>query len=301
MKKSNFFWGFFLLTLGTLILLNKYDALNVDWNFIWELYPLILVFWGLMLVVSGKVLKALVAILFGIIFSVLAYGTFMNIVDDNPFNAHFEDESFEQDFFYESFDNSIKSAHLNFEGGAGKIFINGTTNELVEANYTGSKNIYDIYKKVENGKAYVEIDSKIKKIKLLNDDFQNDLELSLSASPIWNLDFKLGAAKADFDLSGNRVEKLSISAGVSSITLKVGDKQNILRIETESGMTKFKILVPRDSGVKLIRSGVLNSKSLNDFVKRNDGMYYSGNYDYSDNKIFIKLNGMFTQLRIEKY
>lgn len=301
MKKSNFFWGFFLLTLGTLILLNKYDALNVDWNFIWELYPLILVFWGLMLIVSGKVLKALVAILFGIIFSVLAYGTFMNIVDDNPFNAHFEDESFEQDFFYESFDNSIKSAHLNFEGGAGKIFINGTTNELVEANYTGSKNIYDIYKKVENGKAYVEIDSKIKKIKLLNDDFQNDLELSLSASPIWNLDFKLGAAKADFDLSGNRVEKLSISAGVSSITLKVGDKQNILRIETESGMTKFKILVPRDSGVKLIRSGVLNSKSLNDFVKRNDGMYYSGNYDYSDNKIFIKLNGMFTQLRIEKY
>lgn len=301
MKKSNFFWGFFLLTLGTLILLNKYNALNVDWNFIWELYPLILVFWGLMLVVSGKVLKALVAILFGIIFSVLAYGTVMNIVDDNPFNAHFEDESFEQDFFYESFDNSIKSAHLNFEGGAGKIFINGTTNELVEANYTGSKNIYDIYKKVENGKAYVEIDSKIKKIKLLNDDFQNDLELSLSASPIWNLDFKLGAAKADFDLSGNRVEKLSISAGVSSITLKVGDKQNILRIETESGMTKFKILVPRDSGVKLIRSGVLNSKSLNDFVKRNDGMYYSGNYDYSDNKIFIKLNGMFTQLRIEKY
>ena len=301
MKKSNLFWGFFLLTLGTLILLTKYNVINVDWHFVWELYPLILVFFGLMLIVSGRILKSFIAILFGIVFSILIFGTFMNIIDENPLTRHFDHNDFSTSYFYESFNNSYQSASLVLEGGAGKVFIRGSSNELLEGNYYGERNIYDLSKRMKNGRAVLKLDSKFKKVKFLNDEFKNDLDLRLNNSPVWSFDFKLGAVKADFDLSDKRVEDIKIAAGVSSIKIKLGKQQRALVLKSETGATTLKLLIPASSGVKLIRDGVLNSKHIKNFTKRDNGIYYSENYETSDSKIFIKMSGAFTSLTIERY
>ena len=301
MKKSNLFWGFFLLTLGALILLTKYDALNVDWYFVWELYPLILIFFGLMLIVSGKILKSFIAILFGIVFSILIFGTLMNILDENPFTNHYESDDFSKSHFFESYDDYYQSAHLILEGGAGKISIGGNTDRLIEGNYYGERNIYELSKRGVKGKALLKLESEFEKVKFLNDDFKNDLDLKLNSSPVWSFNFKLGAVKADFDLSDKIVDEIKIAAGASSITIKLGNKQKSLLLKSEAGATKLKVLIPASSGVKLIREGVLNSKYVKDFIKRENGIYYSENYELSGSKVFIKMNGAFTQLNIERY
>ena len=46
MKSSNLFWGFFLVTFGTLYLVARYTTFLIDWYAIWELWPVLIILAG---------------------------------------------------------------------------------------------------------------------------------------------------------------------------------------------------------------------------------------------------------------
>ncbi len=54
MRVSTLFWGILLVLIGGLFLLNNLGVLDVNWDTIWRLWPMILVFWGLSILVGKQ-------------------------------------------------------------------------------------------------------------------------------------------------------------------------------------------------------------------------------------------------------
>lgn len=301
MKNSNLFWGFFFLSLGSLILLAKYDVIDSGWYFIWELWPVILIFWGLMLLVKTKYLKSFIVILFGIIFGFLIYGTVANLIDEASYTFSVSESDATKTDFFESYDSSFQVANLKIEGGAGKIYVTGSSNNLVEGNSYGKENLYVFSKRVKGNKVDLNFDTKIKKIKFLNGNYKNNLNLRLNESPLWYCDFSVGAVKADFDLSELKVKKIHLASGISSLKIKLGDELEKTYLKADVGLTKLKVYVPVHSGVKVTSDGFLISKSIEDFYRNDYGDYFSDNFEISSNKVYINTEGAFTKLSIERY
>ena len=58
MKKGNIFWGVVLVTIGVLFALRNFDIFFFSWHGIWRLWPLIFVFWGMMIILSIKIFRS---------------------------------------------------------------------------------------------------------------------------------------------------------------------------------------------------------------------------------------------------
>jgi len=71
MKTKQLFWGFFLLTLGSIFLVDKFTFIPLDWNFVWDLWPLALVFWGISVLTKSTSFKPFVSALFGIFIGIM--------------------------------------------------------------------------------------------------------------------------------------------------------------------------------------------------------------------------------------
>ena len=53
MNTGRLFWGMLLVSAGVLLLLDRIGVFAVSWTFVWQLWPLVLVFWGVALVLAG--------------------------------------------------------------------------------------------------------------------------------------------------------------------------------------------------------------------------------------------------------
>lgn len=61
MKAYIIFWGVLLISLGISLILNNFDLLSFDFSFVFKLWPIILIIWGLTFLKIGEILKKLLA------------------------------------------------------------------------------------------------------------------------------------------------------------------------------------------------------------------------------------------------
>src|SRR5512135_2983203 len=73
MKVSTLFWGILLVLIGGLFLLSNLAVLDVNWGTIWRLWPMILVFWGLSIMI-GKQRTPWYAVVFMILLIIFMIG-----------------------------------------------------------------------------------------------------------------------------------------------------------------------------------------------------------------------------------
>ena len=52
MKPKHVFWGLFLVTLGTLILISNFSIINLDLAGLWKLWPAALILWGISFIIN---------------------------------------------------------------------------------------------------------------------------------------------------------------------------------------------------------------------------------------------------------
>lgn len=299
MKSGQMFWGFFLLTLGALLLLVKYDVIVSSFEFIWDLWPLIFVFWGALVIFKQTVARPIINGIFGIFLAVLIFGFFNNLF--GGFNFEFDENDTFTESYKQEFDPAIKVANLQIDAGAGMFTINDTTSNLVDAKARGILGEYDFECDQTDSIANVDFRMHTRNFNFFKNKIRNQLNIRLNPKVAWDFDINLGASKSKFDLSKFNVKSLSLETGATSTKIKFGDISEETNVDIHMGAASLTLEIPQSVGVEINSDMALIAKDFDGLSKKSDGYYTSDNFNSAKKKIRINVEGGVSSFNINRY
>jgi hypothetical protein len=301
MKSGQMFWGFFLLTLGALFLLVKYDVIISTFEFVWDIWPLIFVFWGAMVIFKNTIGRPIINAIFGIFLALLLYGFLHNVFWGFDCNTDFNDNDSYTERYNQDYENDIKEANLQIHSGVGYFSIKESTDLLVDAKARGIFGEYDFnYDKVDS---IANIDFTLHKnnFNFIKGNFRNQLIIKLNPKPLWNLELETGASKSNFDLSQFRMHDINVQTGATSTRIKLGEKSERVKVDISMGAASFTLEIPKNIGCEIQSDMALVAKHFDGFNKEEDGRYLTENFNNSSKKIFINVEGGVSSFRVVRY
>jgi hypothetical protein len=325
MNSKNIFAGGFLILLGILFLGKEWGWFHINWHEISRLWPLLLIYLGLVALLGKTNRSATVITIVLLCIAIPTVivrscqekvgdafdhnGIHIDMDDDDDDHDNNDDDDDDKDYAFkgskqnlvEPMNASIKSATLNFSGGAAEFDIKETSKDLVEAN--AELNFGNISLKKTGDADSPKVDFALKgKTNNINidEDNHNKVNLKLNPEVIWDMNFEFGAGKADFDLSQYKVKNLSIKTGLTETDVKLGDKTDNLDVKIESGLTDIEFQVPESVGCRIDIDGGLNDKDFDGFIQKN-GHWETPNFDKSTKKINLKFEGGLQSLKVRRY
>lgn len=298
MKSGQVFWGIFFVALGALILLTKYDVLLFNFDYVWDLWPLILVFIGLMVIARKSKIRPVIYLLFGFLVAFLVYGTFYNIFNYVDFDEKYD--YYQKNIYSEKYDDS-EYAKLEVEAGAGTFTIKDTTHDLIKGIARGPFADYNFYAYNRGNTTKINFDLRHTSFSIFKGNVKNFLDIELNKNPIWDLKLDIGAAKAKFDLTRFKVRDIELNTGATDVKFRLGDLYDYTDIHVEMGAASLEFDIPKNSGCRLTGQMFLISKDIPGFIKKSKKYYVTPNYDEAANKIDIDIQGGISSLEIHRY
>lgn len=313
MKYSHFFWAIILITIGLLILVSNFGWIHFHWATIWQLWPLILVVWGIS-ILPMKDLYKYVALGGVIVFTVLCFNKltepryFFNWNGHNFNIGHNwdDDEGYsgrtsrmETQTLVVPVDTLSHKAELNLDAAAGNFKIEGLTSDLLSFTKTGDVGNYSLTTKDEQGR-------KVIRLQLEKSDGprrfnKNQVNIRLNQSPKWDLNFNIGAASIEMNLKDYCIDTATIDAGASSIEITLGDKSPSTYLEFNAGASSVNVRIPKQSACEIRSESFLVSRDFEGFTKKGDGVYRSENFSAGKNMIFITVKTAVSSISVERY
>ncbi|MFZ4740658.1 MAG: LiaF transmembrane domain-containing protein [Bacteroidales bacterium] len=300
MKYKNIFWGIVLIAIGIMIILKNMDIVHFNWFAIMQLWPLLLVIWGISIIPVKDYIKFILSLL------TLIVGIFLinyyQCNDSFCWNWKYSDEkaNWKEQKMEENYDSTITMAVLQLDAVAGDFNIDGTTNKLISFESSGNIGDYNLNTSTNDSMKVVEIGIENNVVKMSNNQKGNKTKIALNPNPIWDLDLEAGASNVNFNLSEFKVRNIDFDGGASNIELKIGIKQTNVNIKIEAGASSIKVLIPKESGCEFEGDNVLSSLNFDGFTKTN-GVYRTADFDKAANKIYINIDAAISKFSIEKY
>lgn len=340
MKTKGLFWGLFFITFGLLFLARNLDWIWLDWDFLRDYWPLLLILAGANLILERKnnsaaiVTTILLAVatpvaLFSFVHRDHDFGRFhynwhdkdddddddwdrKNGVDDDQTNRNDDEDRDDTDdhdgtvhvnTFSEAMTPDTREAILRFEGGAGKFVIGETTADLIHAEAKQTVGSYKmaVERDPTTHTPTIELKPSDGNIKLKDNNFENRIDVKLNTNPVWNVEIGVGAGEGDFDLSAFAVKSVKIEAGAADVELKLGDKATQTDVRVDAGVASIDIEVPESVGCRIEKDGALTTNDLDDFQSIGGGVYLSPGYDKAVKKINIKFDGGMSSFKVKRY
>jgi hypothetical protein len=115
------------------------------------------------------------------------------------------------------------------------------------------------------------------------------------------MNFNVGAASMDFDLTPFKTRDINVDMGAASIKIKLGNLYPGTNISVDAGASDINIFVPKESGCKIITDGALSSKHFDEFKKLDSDNYVTENFDEAGNKILIDIECGVSSISVERY
>ena len=300
MKVSRLFAGLLIVLLGLALFLSNFDVLTLNWHFIFRLWPVLLVFAGISVLVSNSkwraVLYSVTAILVLVwVFSVasVGWGTFHGFFHDGR-DVHTQELS-------QEIDKDIRHAVLTVNAGAGSFNLSDTTSQLIAAFTESNIGDYSLDTDKEGKTERLDLSLEGSDNHWRFGDTKNKVELKLNTKPDWDLRMNVGACSMDYDLTAFAVNNVDVKAGASSIRIRIGDKSDTTRLSLDTGVSSVTIFVPESSGCGIRDNAKLSSKSFPDFTETNDGSRRTSNYDTSKKKVFIDVQAGVSSIKVRRY
>jgi len=306
MKPSHIFWGLLFVGLGLLVLINNFTNIFMDWATIWKLWPLTIVLIGLSILVKHQSGKAVIAGLAAIVLALAIFASFKTATHffSNDFQIDIGDDA-EYEYatteFNETYDSTLTYATLNFNAGAGTFNISDTTVNLIDAKTEGHKNNYKLSRLDTDSSSIIDFDMGDKAIFRFGDNYKNTVDITLNSKPVWDMNFDVGAASMDFDLTEFKTKNLSVDMGAAAINIKLGDLFPETKLSFDAGASDINIFVPKESGCKIITDGALSSKHFSDFEKIDSDNYQTENFNEAANKVYIEIECGVSSISVERY
>lgn len=306
--------GIIFLFIGVILLLSKMDIIEFNWFEVFRYWPLLIILVGVNILVPKKDIGYMISI--GTTCVILAIFTFIGITTPNQSflsrimeNRDLDiDSENEEDFIGTSNAVSAKKnintshATANIDLGATKLVLKDTTvANLFEAANTSDKYFLSLNTDVKNdGDATLNLSGKTKKG---IDSKGNSTIIKLNKNIIWDLNFDVGAADMQGDLSNFKIKNLTVDAGASNLDLKLGNPQMISNINIDAGASSIKIALPREVACQIITEMALSTVDADDsFIKGGDkGILTSPNFENAKNKFKISIDGGITSVTVSRY
>ena len=306
MSYRKIFWGLLLVMIGVLFILKNTGVLFFSWHTMWQLWPVILILWGISLIPVKDWIKLVLSLLTVLVtfFAMQQYGP----KDKHNWNFEWNDRNNNDDeetvttynkVMSEDFDSLTRFANLKLNIGVGNFKIKDTTNLLIEVKHDNDNANYSMTAKTEDSLSI--IDLSLEKGEFNNGNIRNNVVMKLNPNPIWDLDLNVGAAEVDFDLSGFKTRYLKIQGGASDIELKLGAALPLTEVKLEAGAASITIRVPESAGCEIISNTFMASKDFSGFTKIGKQQYQTPNFATSTNKIKIDLQAGVASVNVERY
>lgn len=299
MKVNTLFWGILFVLIGGLFLLSNMAVLDVNWGTVWRLWPMILVFWGLSIMVYKQRTPWYVVMLMVllIIFMIGAAATTSWFHRDFNFASG---EGYQQEF-EEPIAPDTHQATFRLQSGAGRFFIRDTTSQLIKASTEVNFGKYVLTREESDHSAYVTLDFRGRSRGWNFGNTHNRVDVRLNSNPTWTIYLEVGAASGDFDLTPYKVEELRIDAGASSMKVRLGDKSEETRVKVKTGASSTTIEVPESVGCEVQLETALSGKRIRGFDKISGSRYQTSNFDSAAKKIYIDVSAGVSQIRVDRY
>jgi hypothetical protein len=297
MKASRLFWGVFFVVFGLFLLLDKLDVYTIEWGFIWKMWPVLLILWGISIIAGGQRSRWVAAAVFGMGFGLVLVGIFtFGWVDVLAGNGEVRYQELS-----EPFDPSITHASFVLQSGAGAFTLKETTEQLVEASVGSTFGDYYMRRDQRHYRERVYLSLDEHGIRWRPGKTEHRAALRLNPKPVWDLDIETGAAKVDFDLSPFEVEQLTIEAGAADVRIRLGERGAETRMTIDAGASSVRIWVPESAGCEVRMDTGLTSKHLSNFERINSGMYRTPNFASADRRIMISVDAGLSSITVNRY
>ena len=295
---GNIFWGLMLIFIGTLVLIDNLNVVNVNFADLWQLWPIFIIGAG----VSMLSLRGWIAgiVMFLLTAAMLTLAAFTAI--DNPyFNPSPELKSQTVNIPAETTSSPVKSLDVSIKAGAAELNLASEANQKdVKAVFESTHMTLRSTNDIRGETRYVVLESQSDR-QLWLGSIRNKLSLDLNQSLPLTLRIDAGASSINGDLSETKLSNLTIKAGASSIDLKFGNLQNKQEISLDSGASSVKLRVPSDAGVRVYSEGGLNSINFDSIDKKSDGLYESAGFDAATTQITIRAKLGASSFEIDRY
>lgn len=298
MRTGRLFWGSLFVIIGLVLLLERLNILSLDWDFGWNLWPVVLILLGIAFLVRNKPVRWVLAVLGALVLASLFLSIFSFTWVPGWRGA---DRAPVSQKFAEPYDPAIRRATLSLDAGAGSFVLGDTTAELLAAATRSSFAEFTLAVERGSDSAEARFTMKEHKVRFHGPHGGNRAEIRLNAAPRWDFDIDVGAASVDVDLSPFMVEKLKLDVGASRIDLKLGSRAATTDVDVDAGVSSIRISVPESSGCEVRLDAPLSSKRLPGFQSANKGVYRTENFDSSDRKIFVRVDAGVSSIRVSRY
>ncbi len=308
MSYRKIFWGLLLVMIGVLFILKNTGVLFFSWHTMWQLWPVILILWGISLIPVKDWIKLVLSFVTVIItfFAVQQYGP----KDNHKWNFEWndrhnrdrndkEESTTYNNILSEDFDSITKYAELKLNIGVGNFKISDSTGKLIEVKHDNDNANYSMTAKEQD--SLTSIDLSLEKGEFRDGNMRNNVEMKLNPNPIWDMDLNVGAAEVKFDLSGFKMRNLKIQGGASDLEIKLGAALPLTDVKMEAGAASITIRVPESAGCEIISNTFLSSKDFKGFTKVGSQLYQTPNFAASTNKIKINLQAGVARVDIVRY
>lgn len=306
MKASHIFWGLLFIGLGLLVLINNFTNIFMDWATIWKLWPLTIVLIGLSILIKHQYGKSIIAGLAAIVLALAIFASFKTATHffSNDINIDFGDGSnheYGTTEFSETYDSTLTFATLNLDAGAGTFNITDTTNNLIYAITEGHLNNYKLKRLDSDSSSIVDFDMGDKAIFRFGKNYKNKVDIALNSKPVWDMNFDVGAASMDFDLTQFKTKIVDVDMGAASINIKFGSLYPETKLIVDAGASDINVFIPKESGCNIVIDGALSSKHFTDFKKINSDNFQTENFDEATNKIYIDIECGVSSISVDRY
>ena len=199
----------------------------------------------------------------------------------------------------EPYSEDIQQAKLVFDAAVGTFKVINVTSDLIEFQQEGNLGTYN-FKSIDVDDHKV-IKIGLKGTKIRRGTIKNRVFLKLNTNPVWDLEFNVGAAKLEMDLSPFKINSLDIDGGAASIEVRLGDLADNTEINIDAGASSIVIKIPENVACEINTDTFLSTKDLKGFNKIGKNTYISENFADCDKNINIKIDAAVSSLKIIRY
>ena len=304
MKTSSIFWGTLFIVLGLLVLINNIAPVSLYWGNLWQFWPIILVLFGIAMLVKNKVGKMVLASAAGITLAIIIFSSVKLTTNfiEGDFDVIFDDDGeFTLTEYNEEYQSNISKAVFDLDGGVGSFNISDSTNKLIYIRTDGLDNNFRLTKNEIDSTSKLYFKMKRTKFHFGKNKFKNKVDIALNENPTWDLNFDIGAASVNLDLTKFKVESIDLNIGAASLKTKLGALAEKTRFDIDAGASKIEISVPEKAGCQLRMDDVLSSKNIDGFKFIKSGLYRTEGFNEAKNKIFINIDCGVSSIKVYRY
>jgi len=300
MKFGQLILGIFVIFLGVLLLGVNFSWWGTSvWIDLFDLWPLILILFGVRLIFGPESLVTIIAIIFSIIFATLYLANFKQVRSRLPFsNSSVENISGKQNF--SQYVDGINKIEMRINLGAAKINVDALSGSgrIYNGNFSGKEELA-IQNSVEGsiGKTTFEEKPGFH----FGKDKERTLNLEISQNLPLDLEINTGASTLDLDFSKIDLQKLNIDSGATKGKIRFGLIEKKIDAIISTGASDYKLMIPKSFAISVSSDSALTGNNFESVGLIKQGKFYkSPNYEQSENQIMIKLSSGASKFEIER-